>query len=283
MDWPTTGEIAASGVAEPARSRAQHKVSIKEVSKEYPVRRGGSLVALKDISLDIPEGHFVSIVGPSGCGKSTLLRILANLDRPTAGEIEIRQSDPQSVATAVVFQEYSIFPWKSVEANIAFGLRMAGRTKKAARETARDWIRRVGLSGFEESAPGTLSGGMRQRVAVARALALEPEVLLLDEPFGALDAQIREVLQEELLRQWQVDATGRAAVLVTHSLEEAVMLGDQVALMTNRPGQIRQVFTVPFGRPRDSSIRGTREFGELRDEIWQMLREEVLRVESGAN
>lgn len=252
------------------------KLRIAGVHKRYPVAKGNDVVALDGIDLDVARGEFISIVGPSGCGKSTLLRLVADLDRPSQGFIEIQHESASRVASSVVFQEYSIFPWKTVENNVAFGLRMQGRSKRESLQIARDWLKRVGLDGFEKSLPSTLSGGMKQRVAVARALALDPEVLLLDEPFAALDAQIREVMQEELLGQWQDAGVGRSAVLVTHSLDEAVLLGDRVVLLSGRPGRVRAIFDVPFERPRTPALRGTKEFAELRDEIWSLLREEVI-------
>jgi NitT/TauT family transport system ATP-binding protein len=254
------------------------KVVIDNVSKEFASRTGKAFTALDDVSFTIGRGEFVSVVGPSGCGKSTLLRMIAQLDRPSSGQIDIICENSDRSPTAVVFQEYSIFPWKTVEANVAFGLKMRGVKKSQAHATAREWIKKVGLGGFEKNYPGTLSGGMKQRVAVARALALNPEVLLLDEPFAALDAQLREVLQEELLAQWQDNDSGRSAMLVTHSLDEAILLGDRVVLMSSSPGRVRASFTVPFARPRTPHIRGSKEFAALREEIWTQLREDVLAV-----
>ncbi|MBC9734434.1 ABC transporter ATP-binding protein [Nocardioides marmotae] len=255
---------------------ATPKLRIENVGKEFELRKGARFKALSDITFDVARGEFVSVVGPSGCGKSTLLRMIAGLDVPSTGSIEISQDVPGRSPTAVVFQEYSIFPWKSVEENVAFGLRMRGEKRKDALVTARSWLKKVNLGGFEKSYPATLSGGMKQRVAVARALALDPEVLLLDEPFAALDAQMREVLQEELLEQWQDDGNERSAMLVTHSLDEAILLGDTVVLMSATPGVVRARYDVPFERPRSPHLRGTKEFAELRDLIWNDLREEVL-------
>jgi NitT/TauT family transport system ATP-binding protein len=251
----------------------QPAIEIAGISKRF-VTRGRVVDALGSTDLTISEGEFVCVVGPSGCGKSTLLRILANLIRPTTGQVTLRQSVAGSALFAVVFQDYSVFPWKTVEDNVAFGMRMSGSARREARLRAHEWIRRLGLSGFEKAFPATLSGGMNQRVAIARALALDPEILLMDEPFAALDAQLREVLQEELLAQWEEKS--RTAVFVTHSLDEAILLGDRIVLMSRRPGRIRRVFEVPFGRPRDPKIRATEAFGMLREEIWEALRDDVL-------
>lgn len=271
---PAPGAAAAGG--------RRPKVRAQAVEKTFVPRGASPVQALGGVDLVVREGEFISIVGPSGCGKSTLLRMVANLDRPSGGRIEINRASEIGSATAVVFQEYSIFPWKTVEANVAFGLRMRGESRSAALEQARKWIAKVGLAGFERSLPATLSGGMKQRVAIARAFALDPEVLLLDEPFAALDAQLREVLQEELLDQWQRESGAhRSAILVTHSLDEAILLGDRVALMSARPGVIKEEFDVPFARPRTPALRGTEEFGALRDRIWASLREEVDRTARG--
>jgi NitT/TauT family transport system ATP-binding protein len=255
------------------------KISVNDVGKTFVPKRGGEVAALEHVNLIVGEGELVSIVGPSGCGKSTLLRMCAGLERPSSGDIEIFQADPNRAPTAVVFQDYSIFPWRTVMSNVGYGLELKGVAKQERERISQLWIDRVGLSGFERSYPAALSGGMKQRVSIARAFALDPEILLLDEPFAALDAQMRDVMQEELLRQWDAvasDSSSRSAVLVTHSLDEAILLGDRVVLMTRRPGRIRAVFDVPFPRPRAASLRSAPAFGELREEIWRQLREEVV-------
>jgi NitT/TauT family transport system ATP-binding protein len=268
---PATG---ARGAAPPPPG----KVVIAGVAKTFPSRVGDGVRALAGVDLTIHEREFVSLVGPSGCGKSTLLRMIAGLDRPSDGTITIHREDASRAPTGVVFQDYSILPWKTVEANVAFGLRMRGMSRSAALGEARVWIGKLGLTGFERHYPSTLSGGMKQRVAIARALALNPEVLLLDEPFAALDAQLRDLMQEELLAQWEADGHRRSAMLVTHSLDEAILLGDRVVLMTSRPGVVQGCWDVPFPRPRTPEVRAAPEFGQLRDDIWTELRAQVGRA-----
>jgi NitT/TauT family transport system ATP-binding protein len=250
------------------------KIVVAGVSRDFSGRR--SVVhALDDVDLVVEDGQFVCLVGPSGCGKSTLLRMMAGLLRPSRGYVEVRPRDAARPPTAMVFQDYGIYPWKTVLANVRFGL-VAGNVKKAeANERAHHWLRKLGLEEFADAYPSELSGGMRQRVSIARALAVEPEVLLMDEPFAALDAQLRTILQEELLTLWQEDR--RTVVFITHSLEEAILLGDRVVVMSSRPGRIVGDYQVPFARPRDMSIRSTGEFGEVQEKIWAQLRDEVDR------
>jgi NitT/TauT family transport system ATP-binding protein len=234
-----------------------------------------SLAALGPVDLDIHEGEFVCLVGPSGCGKSTLLRIIGGLLAPSKGEIGISTRSRQ--ATAMVFQEYSIFPWKTVEANIRFGLDVARIPKAERTRRARELAGRVGIGDFLDAYPATLSGGMKQRVSIARALAVEPEVLLMDEPFAALDAQMRLVMQDQLLELWESDR--RTVVFVTHSLEEAILLGDRVIVMSARPGRILRDLQSPFPRPRRPEIRGEPAFGALQEEVWELLRGEVEKTQ----
>lgn len=248
-----------------------HKILIKDVAKVYGTRQ--TVEALTNVNLTIEEGEFVCLVGPSGCGKSTLLRMVANLHRPTAGSVEIITERTDPWPTAMVFQDYGIFPWKTVEQNVAFGLRPRGVGRAEARRRVAHWLQRMGLADFAKAYPANLSGGMQQRVSIARAMAVEPEVLLMDEPFAALDAQLRRVLQEELLAIWQEDA--RTVLFVTHSLEEAILLGDRVVVMSARPGRIIAEHRVPFPRPRTPEIRATAEFAALEQRIWEQLRSEV--------
>jgi NitT/TauT family transport system ATP-binding protein len=230
--------------------------------------------ALGPFDLDIADGEFLCIVGPSGCGKSTFLRIVAGLVRPSAGEVELRTrpaSGPSPVA--MVFQEYAVYPWKTVLANVRFGLDLAGVSRREANDRARHWLDRLGLSDFAKAYPDTLSGGMRQRVSIARALAVEPEILLMDEPFAALDAQLRTILQDELLALWQAER--RTVLFITHSLEEAALLGDRVVVMTARPGRTLDVKQVPFERPRTAELRSDPAFTQFQAELWDGLRGEV--------
>lgn len=261
----------ATGVAPSPADDA--KIVVSGVGKTYGA---GGVRALENLEMSIGEGEFICLVGPSGCGKSTLLRMFAGLHRPSEGEISIQVADPGRPLSATVFQDYSIFPWKTVEANVRFGLDVAKMPKADAKKRARFWLNRMGLQDFARSYPATLSGGMRQRVSIARALAVEPEIILMDEPFAALDAQLRKILQDELLGLWQEDR--RTVVFVTHSLEEAILLGDRVIVMSARPGSVIADYRVPFGRPRKPEIRAQPGFAALQEEIWTRLRGEVDRA-----
>lgn len=257
------------------------KIRATGIVKEF-VGPHGPIEALRDFSLEIHEGEFLCLVGPSGCGKSTFLRIIAGLVDETAGTIDIRQRAPAGrPLTSMVFQEYAVFPWKTVVENVAFGLHMRGVPRTERTETAMSWIDRVGLRKFAHHYPHQLSGGMRQRVGIARALANDPEILLMDEPLGALDAQNRTVLQEQLLELWQ---SGQKTVLyVTHSIEEAVLLGDRVVLMTAHPGTNKAEFPIPLPRPRSLKTTAEPEFARLNYAIWEALKDEVQRsIEEGA-
>ncbi|HUX21082.1 MAG TPA: ABC transporter ATP-binding protein [Spirochaetia bacterium] len=249
------------------------KIHVEGLQKVFDSARG-SVTAIKELSLEVAEGEFLCIVGPSGCGKSTFLRILAELTPSSAGTIEIaRSSDSTRPLANLVFQDHAIFPWKSVLDNVAFGLEMRGYSKHDRYEIAASWIDRVGLKKFAHHYPRQLSGGMKQRVGIARALANDPEILLMDEPLGALDAQTRTILQEELLRLWEHDR--KTVVYITHSIEEAVLLGDRVILMTAHPGTKKATFDVPISRPRNLRDTSTSQFGELSYAIWEALRDEV--------
>jgi NitT/TauT family transport system ATP-binding protein len=250
-------------------------VVIDDVSVVYE-SHGRSVVALERVSLRVAAGEFVCLVGPSGSGKSTLLRVIAGLLRQTSGDVRIAATRPGMPPTAMVFQEHALLPWRTVLANVAFGPENRGVPRRERETHAREMLALVGLSRFAHHYPHQLSGGMKQRVGIARALANDPEVLLMDEPFAALDAQTRTIMQEELLRIWAT--LGKTVIYVTHSLEEALLLGDRVVLMTARPGRVSQVFAVDLGRPRGLEIRGSQAYGVLLEKIWSQLRDEVVRA-----
>ena len=244
---------------------------VEDVSKVFA---GATRVqALSDIDLKLKRGSFTCIVGPSGCGKSTLLRIIGELETATKGRVQINVPQAKTPRSAFVFQEHGVFPWFTVLQNVAFGQQMASVGKKERVQNARRWIAEVGLTGFEDAYPHQLSGGMRQRIAIARAFATGSPVLLMDEPLGALDAQTRMLMQEQLLHLWEIEQ--KTVVLVTHAIEEAILLGDQIVVMSARPGRIKEIIDVPFGRPRDFGIEASQEFGELKQYIWDSLRDEV--------
>lgn len=244
---------------------------VRNVSKVFTGAK--RVQALSDINLNLKEGSFTCIVGPSGCGKSTLLRILGGLETATIGEVQHNAPVTKVPQSAFVFQEHGVFPWFDVLQNVAFGENMASVPKKERLENAHRWISEVGLSGFENSYPHQLSGGMRQRIAIARAFATGSPALLMDEPLGALDAQTRILMQEQLVRLWEAER--KTVVLVTHSIEEALLLGDQVVLMSSRPGRVKEIIDVPFGRPRDIEVEGTAQFARMKQDIWESLRDEV--------
>jgi NitT/TauT family transport system ATP-binding protein len=234
----------------------------------------GPIDAIRDVNLTVEPGEFCVIVGPSGCGKTTFLRILADLEQPTAGQLELLGPRGETPTNAMVFQGRSVFPWLSVRDNIAYGLKMDGRGRRERREITDRMIELVGLSRFARAYPHQLSEGMRQRVAIARALAVDPDLLLMDEPFGALDEQTRFILQEELLRIWE--ATRKTVVFVTHSIDEALTLADRIVVFSNQPGTVKAVIPVPFARPRElTAIRSDPAFAGLFREVWELLRNEV--------
>jgi NitT/TauT family transport system ATP-binding protein len=252
------------------------KIIARGAEKRFQTRSGW-LTALHAFDLEVHEGEFLCLVGPSGCGKSTFLRILAGLDHATGGEVRIAPGpDPKQPLANVVFQEYAVFPWKTVLHNVAFGLQMRGLGRVERERIARAWIDKVALTRFADYYPAQLSGGMKQRVSIARVLANDPQVLLMDEPLGALDAQTRAVLQEELLELWE--ESRKTVLYVTHSIEEAVFLGDRVVVMTANPGTIKTVIDVNLPRPRDLRITSTPEFAALTGAVWDALRDEVRRA-----
>ncbi|MDH2413087.1 ABC transporter ATP-binding protein [Nocardioides sp. CER19] len=255
------------------------EISIRNVTQTFPDRAtGGEFIALDDVSLEVPAGQFLTLVGPSGCGKSTLLDLVAGLTRPTRGEVTLdgRPVTGPGLDRGVVFQQYALFPWRTALANVEFGLEEKKVPRKQRTERAREVLGLVGLSAFADRYPHELSGGMKQRVAIARSLAYEPEVLLMDEPYAALDAQTREALQDDLLAIW--DRTGTTILFITHGIEEAVYLGQRVAVMTSRPGRIKA--TVDIDLPEAGAgedRRSTPEFVEQRHHIWKLLQDEVRR------
>ncbi|SAL63422.1 ABC transporter-like protein [Caballeronia udeis] len=237
-------------------------------------RRYDGMTVLDDVSFDIADGKFCCVVGPSGCGKTTLLRILAGLDTATAGSLSVRNPMPGVPGNSVVFQGDSIFPWMTVWDNAAYGLKMRRVHKTQIRNTVGHFLEQTGLTRFSHMYPHQLSGGMRQRVSIARAFANDAEILLMDEPFSALDEQNKTILQEELLRIWEVHR--KTVVFITHSVDEAVTLGDQIIVMTAQPGRIKKIIEVPLQRPRNVvELRHDRRYGEIVYEIWGHLREEV--------
>jgi NitT/TauT family transport system ATP-binding protein len=259
-----------------SNASASPKISARNVRKVYDTTRG-RIVAVEEFSLDVADGEFVCIVGPSGCGKSTFLRMAADLEGITSGSIHIRPSEVGGrPLNSVVFQEYAVFPWKTVIENVGFGLQMRGIGERERTQTARRWLDRVGLTRFADYYPHQISGGMKQRVSIARALANDPEVLLMDEPLGALDAQTRLVLQEELLRIWE--ETRKTVIYITHSLEEAVLLGDRVVLMSAQPGRILDIYEIDLPRPRSFETTNLPRFSEFRAMIWDKLSKEVTRA-----
>jgi len=262
-------------------------IQIQNIGKVFPLRgpagkAGATFTALEDISLEVRAGEFLAVVGPSGCGKSSLLDILAGLVRADTGRVlldgaEITGPSPDR---AVVFQQYALLPWRSAQRNVEFGLEAKGISPRERREKARHFLNLVGLSGFENHYPHELSGGMKQRVAIARSLACDPGVLLMDEPFAALDAQTREILQDELLRIWET--AGTTVVFITHGIDEAVYLGQRVAVMSSRPGRIKTVLDIPLTNRRgpDTDTRSTPEFARLRHQVWELLHDEYRRADA---
>ena len=252
---------------------ARFAVEARDVTVTYERSRGKSeLVALEDFSVGIKEGEFLTIVGPSGCGKSTFLNLVAGLWFPAAGELLVNGARVTGPAQdrAVVFQEYALMPWRTVEGNVRFGLEMQRRIDSTTDAKIAHYIDLVGLTGFEDSYPRELSGGMRQRVGLARALATEPRILLMDEPFAAVDAITRELMQDELSQI--VTKTGQTIIFITHSVDEAITLGDRIVVVSSRPGRVKEILPVTIPRPRSGrQIRHLPEYSELRDRIWDLL------------
>jgi NitT/TauT family transport system ATP-binding protein len=255
------------------------KLAVEQVSRVFPGVAGGAPTpALQPVDLLVGEADFVTILGPSGCGKSTLLRIVAGLDAPSTGRVLLdgRPVTGPGAERGMVFQSYTLFPWLSVADNIAFGLVEKGMPAAERRAVVADWIGQVGLQGFENHYPKMLSGGMQQRTAIARALANEPKILLLDEPFGALDNQTRALMQELLLSVWETHK--KTVLFVTHDIEEAIFMGNRVAVMTARPGRIKSVTPIDLPHPRHYTMKTSPEFSALKAHLVEEIRAESLKV-----
>jgi NitT/TauT family transport system ATP-binding protein len=248
------------------------QIAIRDVQISYPSRRGGDdFVAVENIDLEVAEGEFVTIVGPSGCGKSTLLLAIDGLVAPSRGEVSVGGHTVTAPGQdrAMVFQEFGLLPWRTVLGNVQFGMELAKEDAKASEQRAQELIELVGLSGFERHHPHELSGGMRQRVGIARALAVRPDVLLMDEPFGALDAQTREIMAGELLKIWGIER--KTVLFVTHGIDEAVYLADRVIVMSKSPGRIIADISVDLPRPRTGEVRSSAEYIRYREEVSSLL------------
>ena len=251
-------------------------IQARDISLTFKPKNRDPVTALKELTLDVAKGEFVSLVGPSGCGKSTFLNVLLGLLKPDGGEIRLngKQITGPGQERAMVFQEFGLLPWRTVLANVELGLELKGVQASVRRERAMELIKMAGLAGFASHYPHELSGGMKQRVGLARALVTDPEVLLMDEPFAALDAQTRDLMQLELLQIW--DRTKKTVVFVTHSIEEAAYLSDRVIVISARPGRAKDVMKIALPRPRDYEMRLSTEFNDIKARIWASLKEELV-------
>jgi NitT/TauT family transport system ATP-binding protein len=262
------GRVSAMPGCGATVANAALEIEVRGLSKTF-----GAVEALRSIDLTIRGGEFVSIIGPSGCGKTTLLKIIAGLLPTTAGEVRIdgRPVSGPGPERALVFQDFALMPWASALRNVEFGLRLRGVARADRQQVAREMLAKVGLAGFEHAYPQQLSGGMQQRVGLARALAVRPRILLMDEPFASIDEQTRRLFQDDVLRLWSEDR--KTVVFVTHSMEEAIYLSDRVVVLSPRPGRLHQVMEIGLPRPRDAKgVRGSGEFGRLVEALWSMLR-----------
>ena len=267
------GTDEAAGPA--ARGGSAKEIAIEGLTKTYNRGTPEAVEALDDVDLTVEDGEFLTIVGPSGCGKSTLLEIVAGLIPKTTGSVRIGGEEVTAPRpdVGVVFQEYSLFPWRTVTRNAEFGLEIMGVDKGERRERVQAMLELVGLEGFEQAYPDELSGGMQQRVALARTLAADPDILLMDEPFGALDEQTRMYMGEELLRIWS--ETDKTVVFITHSLQESVLLSDRVIVLSDRPGRILANVDIGLDRPRDTALIGTEAFNRAQARIWEYIRDDA--------
>lgn len=271
-----TGNLVLDKTA-PVGSEAKVKLKIDNVKKVFP-SRNGEVVALNGVSMDIMENEFITVVGPSGCGKSTLLNIIAGLSEPSSGSVYCDGKEVEGTGTerGVVFQQYALFPWLTVRKNIEFGLNMQGVKGAEAQERIEKYVKMVDLEDFIDHYPKELSGGMKQRVAIARAYAVNPSVLLMDEPFGALDAQTRTQLQDELLKTWESEK--KTCFFITHDVEEAIILGQKVVIMSARPGRIKEIVDINIPYPRTQETKLSKEFLDAKNYIWSQVYKEYLEV-----
>lgn len=251
------------------------KIKINNLSKQFTAKNK-EIIAFQDVSLNINEGEFWCFVGPSGCGKSTLIRVLAGLEEPSSGNFEIVHNNIKKPLNSMIFQEHALFPWMTVSNNIAYGLKNREVPKNEINEIVKDFISKTGLDGFANVYPHQLSGGMKQRVSIARAFANDPEILLMDEPFASLDEQNRIILQQELLKIWE--GNRKTVIFITHSIDEAIFLSDKIMLMTSHPGTIKSIYSVDVDRPRNmTEMRKSPYFNDLFIKIWTELKGEVNR------
>jgi NitT/TauT family transport system ATP-binding protein len=272
-------DVATSPIAG-AADREDARIEISGLTKRFLTPSGEVFTALQDVSFTVEPGQFCAVVGPTGCGKSTTLGMVSGLDRPSEGSVKVggREVDGITDGVSFMFQADALLPWKTVLGNVLMGPVFRGVPKQQAQASARDWLRRVGLAGFEDRYPHQLSGGMRKRVAMAAALINEPKILIMDEPFGALDVQTKAIMSTELLGLWE--QIRPSVVFITHDLDEAVALADRVVVMTSSPGSVKAVFDIDLPRPRGAvqEIRFQPRFIELQQQIWETLREEVERA-----
>lgn len=252
------------------------EILVRNATKVFE-SRGREVCALRDLSIDVRDGEFLTILGPSGCGKSTLIHIISGMETPTSGQVEFKGPRKSSgPINTMVWQGYALFPWRTVKENIVFGCEVRGVPKKERNERTEYFIELVDLKGFEDHYPHELSGGMKQRVALARSLCNDPEVLLMDEPLAALDAQTRALMQVELLRIWS--QFKKTVVYITHSIDEAVLLGDRIAIMTSRPGRIKEIIEGDLPRPRNLEMMTSPDFHRLADRAWNAIKQELTKV-----
>jgi len=267
----------ASTSTQPASEQGTYAIELRDATKRFQTPTGKAYTAIHDINLTVAPGEFVAVVGPTGCGKSTTLSLISGLERPSEGSVQVMGKPVQGIDPRIgyVFQADAVFPWKNVLSNVATGPLFRGQRKAEALERARDWITRVGLSGFENHYPHQLSGGMRKRVALAQTFINEPQILLMDEPFSALDVQTRTMMEDELLHMWS--SISASVVFVTHDLEEAISLADRVCVLTAGPATVKGMYTIDLPRPRNvAEIRFEPRFVQLYHEIWEDLRNEVI-------